>query len=327
VGSSTDTGNPPVVIGQGLRLMATAQGVLIIGDPGAVPGNGRVDVLNTTTGQAATTTAAEDGSFELEIAGSTSDVYRVYAADDGRSWTRELSSTGVSASDSALAGRVFLLQSARGYTPLTGRAIRLSFFEADRLRFDAGCNQIFGDYSLCAGKLCAPDLLATQVGCGAERQAQDEWFQAFLASSPRLTLSGAALTLAGEQATLELLDIELADPDRPLAGRVWTIDSFLEGAAMSSFPLLTPPTLEFSADGSLRVFTTCNTGEGTYTRTGSTLALAGLTYAQEPCDATGSREAQDRIEAVMTDGELSFEIEAARLTVHQGMPGLSATSY
>jgi heat shock protein HslJ len=325
VGSSTDTGNPPVVIGQGLRLMATAHGVIIIGDPGTVPGNGRVDVLNTTTGQAETTTSADDGSFELEIAGSTSDVYRVYAADDGRSWTTELSSAGVSASDSELAGRVFLLQSAQGYTPLAERAIRLSFFPPDRLRFDAGCNQIFGEYSLCAGKLCAPDLLATEVACGPERQAQDEWFQAFLSSSPRLTLSGAALTLAGAQATLELLDIEVADPDRPLAGRVWTIDSFLDGAGMSSLSLLTPPTLQFSADGSLRVFTTCNTGEGSYTRTGSTLALASMAYAEEPCAAT-SREAQDRIEAVMTDGELSFEIEAARLTVHHGMPGLSATS-
>lgn len=96
---------------------------------------------------------------------------------------------------------------------------------------------------------------------------------------------------------------------------------------MSSLPLLTTPTLEFSADGSLRVFTTCNTGEGTYARTGSTLALAGMTYPQEPCDAMGSREAQDRIQAVMTDGELSFEIEAARLTVHHGTSGLSATSY
>jgi heat shock protein HslJ len=326
VGSSTDTGNPPVVIGQGLRLMATAQGVIIVGDPGAVPGNARVDVLNTTTGQAGTTTSADDGSFELELAGSTSDVYRVYAADDGRSWTTELSSTGVSTTDSALTGRVFLLQSAQGYTPLPERAIRLSFFQADRLRFDAGCNQIVGDYSLCAGKLCASDLLATEVACGPERQAQDEWFQAFLSSSPRLTLSGAALTLAGAQASLELLDIELADPDRPLAGRIWTIDSFLDGGTMSSFPLLTPPTLQFGTDGSLRVFTSCNTGEGTYTRSGSTLALAGMTYAEEPCDATGGQEAQDRIEAVMTDGELSFEIEAARLTVHHGAPGLSATS-
>jgi heat shock protein HslJ len=104
------------------------------------------------------------------------------------------------------------------------------------------------------------------------------------------------------------------------------IDSFLDGNSMSSVPLPTPPTLEFRADGSLRVFTSCNTGEGTYTRSATNLELARMTYTEEPCGAAGSPEAQQRIQAVMTDGELSFEIEAARLTVHHGMPGLSATS-
>jgi heat shock protein HslJ len=314
-----------VVIGQMLRLEATASGVVIIGEAGAVPGNTRVDVLNTTTGQSTVTTSAADGSFELEMPGSTSDEYRVYAASDGRSWTTELTRSGASTSDTTLAGHIFLLQSAQGYTPLTGTTLRLTF-RNDNMTFSAGCNSFFGDYSLCDGKLCAADLLGTEIGCGEERQSQDQWFQAFLASTPGLSLSGGALTLTGAQATLELLDIELADPDRPLTGRLWRIDGFLEGSSGSSVGGPTTPTLEFSADGSLHVFTGCNTGDGTYTRSGQTLLLSSMTYTEEPCDVTDSGLAQERIQAVLSPGELSFDIEAARLTLRHGEPGLQATS-
>jgi heat shock protein HslJ len=323
--SSTDTGNPPVVVDQKLRLRATATGVIVSGDAGAVPAGARVDVVNTATGESATTTAAEDGSFEIEVEGSAMDEYRVYAASDGQSWRTRLTSSGAAAAEAGLAGLQFLLESAEGYTPVAGTTVRLSF-QAGELSFSAGCNSYSGEYSLCDGKLCISRLGGTEIGCEAALQAQDTWLAGFLQGSPGLTQAGPTLTLAGAGATLEFLDREVADPDRPLTGRTWTIDTFIENGAASSSPAQAPGTLEFGTDGKVNVFTTCNGGEGSYARSGQTLTFTGVGFAQLPCGPTGSATAEELISRVFGDGAVTFQIEAGRLTLMRGEIGLGATS-
>ena len=66
--------------------------VIVTGDPGAVPGGARVDVVNTATARTASTTAAEDGSFEIELEGGASDEYRVYVGSGQQSWRTRLTS-------------------------------------------------------------------------------------------------------------------------------------------------------------------------------------------------------------------------------------------
>jgi heat shock protein HslJ len=324
-GASTDTGNPPVVLGQQLRLRATATGVVVSGDAGAVPAGARVDVVNTATGETATTTAAQDGSFEVEIEGSTTDEYRVYAASAGQSWRTRLTSSGTAPAEPGLAGLQFLLESAVGYTPVAGTTIRLTF-RADEVGFSAGCNSYFGPYSLCDGKLCISGLGGTEIGCPPELQAQDTWLAGFLQSSPGVTQAGPALTLSGAAATLEFLDREVADADRPLTGRTWTIDTFIENGAATNFPTQVPATLEFGTDGKVNIFTTCNGGTGSYTRDGQTLTLAAVGYTATACGPTGSPTAEERVTRVMADGEVTLEIEAGRLTLMRGELGLSATT-
>jgi heat shock protein HslJ len=327
--SSTDTGNPPGVLGQKLRLTATDTGVIITGDAGAVPAGSRVDVVNTATGQTATTTAAEDGSFDIEVAGSATDEYRVYAASGDQSWRTQLTSSGVAATEPGLAGLDFLLQSVDGHTLVPDTTVRLSFFGASELSFNAGCNSYSGTYSLCDGKLCISELGGTEIGCGPGLHEQDEWVAELLQSSPVLTRAGAALTLADADATLEFLDSEVADPDRQLTGRVWGIDTFIQNGAASSLPTAAQPTLQFGADGSLRVYDSCNTGTGSYTRAGSTLTISGLGerlgYTAIYCPA-GSDSVQVQTQRVMAAGEVVIEIDAARLTILRGEVGLSATT-
>jgi heat shock protein HslJ len=324
-GASTDTGNPPIVVEQKLRLRATETGVVVSGDPGAVPGGARVDVVNTATGETATTTAAADGSFEIEVEGSTTDEYRVYAASEGQSWRTRLTSSGAATAEAGLAGLQFLLESADGYTPVAGTTIRLSF-KAGELGFSAGCNSYSGTYSLCDGKVCISQLGGTEIGCEPALQAQDQWVAGFLQSSPALTQAGPALTLAGTAATLEFLDREVADPDRPLTGRTWTIDTFIENGAASSFPSPVPATLEFGTDGKVNVFTTCNGGQGYYTRNGQTLTFVAVGTTALECGPTGNATAEARIGRLLADGDVTFEIDAGRLTIMRGELGLSATT-
>lgn len=323
--SSTDTGNPPVVLGQKLRLTATETGVVVIGDPGAVPAGSRVDVINTTTGQTVTTTAAEDGSFELELEGSAEDEYRVYAASGDESWRTRLTSSGSAPAQTGLVGLEYLLQSADGYTLVGSTTMRLAFDERE-LRLSAGCNSQSAEYSLCDGRLCVSSLVTTDIGCEPALHAQDEWIAGFLRGSPTLTQAGATLTLAGADATLEFLDSEVADADRPLTGRVWTVDTFIDGAAASNVPTPASPTLQFGADGSLAVFATCNSGTGSYTRSGQTLTLGQILYSEAGCSPPSSADSEQRVMSVMQAGEVSFEIDAARLTIRRGTVGLSATT-
>jgi heat shock protein HslJ len=317
---STDTGNPPVV-GQKLNLYATATGVVVRGEAGAVPGGARVDVINTATAETASTTAAEDGSFEVALAGAATDEYRVYVGSGQQSWRTRLTSSGTSTPETGIEGRSFLLSSAEGYAPIAGTRLRLGF-SPGQLSFNAGCNSYSGPYSVCAGKLCVSELQGTTIGCDLDLQRQDEWFSSFFGAAPEFSIAGAALTLQGAGATLELLDRELADPDRPLTGRVWSIDTFIQGAVASSSLLASPPTLEFGTDGTLQVFDSCNGGSVDYTRNGQTLTLSSVRFSEAGC--TGTRATEDGVHAVIAQGELSFEINANRLTLTRGSSGLGA---
>lgn len=321
---STDTGNPPVIRAQALRLAASASGVIVSGEPGAVTAGAEVEVVNVTTSAAQTTTAASDGSFEVELAGTLEHEYRVQASLRGRTASADLdaSTTG----PASLAGLEYLLDSAEGYTLVEGTTIRLSF-DATEVRFNAGCNSFFGLYSLCDGKLCASDLGGTEMGCPAPLHAQDEWIVGFLTSTPTLTHAGPRVTLEGTGATLEFLDRELANPDRSLTGRTWNIDTLINGGAASTVPAQSTPTLIFRDNGVFESFSTCAGGAGTYSAGSGELTVSDLNFPEPACPPTGSLLVQQHILNVLGgDGTVDFEIDAARLTLTRGTLGLSATT-
>jgi hypothetical protein len=73
----TETGNPPVVDTQKLRLVTNAAGAELIAQPGAVPGGAEVRLENRGTGESAETTASADGSFRVLVPGAALDTYEV----------------------------------------------------------------------------------------------------------------------------------------------------------------------------------------------------------------------------------------------------------
>lgn len=224
-----------------------------------------------------------------------------------------------------LDGRTFLLESAQGFSPVEGTAIRLSFAES-QISFYAGCNSFSGSYSSCGDALCVQELGSTEIGCAAPLQAQDQWLAEFMTSRPSSSLDGDRLTLSAADATITFLDRELADPDRPLSGRVWTIDTLINGDAASSVTLQVSPTVSFDEIGAVQIFTGCNRGSGSYTHRAEQLQLSGMVYSQQACAGSGSAAAEAHIQRVLSDGALSAQIEAARLTLTRGDVGLSATT-
>lgn len=224
--------------------------------------------------------------------------------------------------DAALEQRSFLLESAEGFEPLAGTTVSVGFRNGE-FGFSAGCNGHGGTFSLRDERLVVTAFQSTTRGCDAALHAQDEWLAGFLTSSPSLKLEGERLTLRGAAATLVFLDREVADPDRPLVGTLWTVDTIVQGDFATSSVLPAPaPSILFREDGTLQVDTTCNTGSGRYSVAGDQLTLTPVSYTLRAC--SGASDVDDQVQVLLREGTLTFEIEATRLTLRRGDSGLSA---
>jgi heat shock protein HslJ len=219
-----------------------------------------------------------------------------------------------------LEDRHFVLDSAQGFEPVPGTEVHL-VFDGNQVSVSGGCNSQGGEFDVRAGRLVLGGLSSTLIGCAPALSQQDDWLASFLTSKPRLDLDGDELTLTGSDATLVFLDREQADPDRALAGRLWSVESFIEGDAVSFGPMAEAPSVQFDEDGEVLIDTTCNTGRGRYSVRGNRLTLSGVEYTEEGCDVAAL---EAKVQAVLRDGTLSFEIEASLLTLMHGDVGLMA---
>jgi len=214
----------------------------------------------------------------------------------------------------------YVLESSEGFTPVGGTNVRITF-EDGTFGFSAGCNSHGGSYEVQGGRLILSDLSSTNIGCDTARHEQDNWLATFFSSMPSVTVEGSRVTFTGDDATLVFLDREVADPDRSLVGRLWTIDTLISGGGASNVPLSRAATIQFNEDSSLSANTSCNTSGGSYVVDGDTLTLTGVGYTERGCDAP---MIESLIQAVLSNGTLTFSIEANRLSLDRGDVGLRA---
>lgn len=185
-----------------------------------------------------------------------------------------------------LHGREFLLESADGFTAVPDTTVRIHFGEEEgqpSFGFYADCNHHSGPYEVRDGRLVLLGFGSTGIACDEPLSMQDSLLSDFFRAEPELQLEGHRLTFVGESATLVFIDREVADPDRPLIGRLWTVDTFVTADAASDVPLAEPPTVRFEQEGSVEVFSGCNMGTGSFTQTDGELTLSGMAYTEEGC--------------------------------------------
>ena len=220
----------------------------------------------------------------------------------------------------------YLFDSSEGYEPVAGTTLRITFGE-DTVSFNAGCNAHSGTYSLDGDTLVVGGMGSTQMGCDAELHTQDQWLAAFLESDPTVTIDADTVTLANDEATLRLLDREIADPNRPLTGVTWEIDSLITGDAVSSVPAVTP-TVIFNADSNstLTVFAGCNTGEGTYEYSDTEVTIGMIGFTETGCLDRAIMEVEAHVQQVFAPGTSTYTIEANRLTLERDGVGIMATT-
>ena len=109
-----------------------------------------------------------------------------------------------------------------------GTRIRVSFTDGE-LAASAGCNTMGGAYRIEEGLLVVEGGAITEMGCDEQRHAQDDWLFGFLGSQPAIAQEGDKLTLTSGETVIALQDREVAEPDLPLTGTTWTVDTILCG--------------------------------------------------------------------------------------------------
>lgn len=222
---------------------------------------------------------------------------------------------GGSGSTAKLVGRTFLSDSVtvRGEprTLVHGTQIRITFYSDRRITASAGCNMLSGTFHIEGDHVVISELGSTEMGCDAARHAQDEWLASVLAANATFVLDDSRLQLRTADSVLELVDREVADPDRPLVKTVWALDGIVDGSTASSIPAGTSATMVFDGEQVDVAISSCNQITGRVEITSSTIEVDRLVTTDIACDRP-SAVLEAAIVAVL-DGKVAYDIEAASM--------------
>jgi heat shock protein HslJ len=202
--------------------------------------------------------------------------------------------------------------------------LRLDFRESPRVTASAGCNTLEGRYALADGAFVLSDASTSVIGCDTPRHEQDDWYFAFLGSSPSLELGGDSLVLEDEGTRIVYLDEEAATPDLELVGPTWTVDTIIAGDVASHAEWPAPATLVFGSDGVADVATGCNTGTAEYRiTTPGQLVFDSFSVTERGCPDQASAELEAAVlDVLAAAAPVDWEITVERLSLRTGDVGL-----
>ena len=201
---------------------------------------------------------------------------------------------------------------------LAGRTRISLAFAGGRVSASAGCNRINGAATAWDGELVVEQLISTMMACLPEVDAQERWLVELLQSQPFLDLDNNRLVLTSGESVLELLDRVEADPDRPLEGTHWRLQSIRTPESVSSFADVTAM-VRF--DGSqLLVDTGCNSGGGSVTVGDGTLEVGPLRLTRMAGPPDAMRVERHVVQVLQ--GTVPYTINADVLTLGDSDNGL-----
>jgi heat shock protein HslJ len=140
----------------------------------------------------------------------------------------------------------------------------------------------------------------------------DAWLTDFLRQDPGWQLNGDELVLSAGATRLHLTDIRSAEPDRPLAGPRWSLQTVTDGDTAASVPAGAEAWLSF-ADGRVAGATSCARFEGAATAGAATITLAPPDTRALPCSPQLKAWARDVLELLR--GELAYRITGDQLVL------------
>ncbi len=191
-------------------------------------------------------------------------------------------SSGATGTASDLEGKTLVAKEVTGkYTIVPGSTISITF-QNGSLAARAGCNNLFGKYTVSGDVLNAPQLASTMMACDEALMKQDAWLSAFLASSPTWTYSGGTLTLTNGTDTIALT--EAPTGAAALEDTGWKLDGLLSqsGSTVTAPDPAVTAWIRF-ADGQVLVNDSCNSGSGTAKITDTTITFGPIAMTMRAC--------------------------------------------
>ncbi|WP_330179946.1 META domain-containing protein [Nocardia sp. NBC_01503] len=210
-------------------------------------------------------------------------------------------------------GRSFVSTEVKGTAIPGGGPLTLQFRDG-RVTANAGCNTATGPVTLDGGILKVGELATTMMGCPGENAGADDWALGVLRSAPTWKLSGSDLTITGNGNTVTMVDRKVANPDKPLVGTAWIVDSLVRNDAVERSRTLDEvrPTLTIAPDGSVSGSAGCNTMTGRAEISGSEISFQ-IATTRMMCDP----QVMDVERAVLQalDGKATATVDADTLNL------------
>jgi heat shock protein HslJ len=230
--------------------------------------------------------------------------------------------------DLDLAGRDFISTSVTvggaAFALVDDTQIRLGFSDDAMMTANAGCNHFGAPYRIEGGVLAITDGAMTEMACQLELAEQDEWLFAFLGSQPLISLDGDELVLEDDQTIITLLDREVAEPDLPLVGPVWTVTALLSGDAVASVPEGVTATIVFTEDGLVMVNTGCNSGNGAADIREVTIRFGDLALTRMACEGAAA-QMEAAVLRILRADVVGYTVDASTLELSIAGYGLQLT--
>ncbi|MGO4202456.1 META domain-containing protein [Rhodococcus sp. TAF43] len=239
----------------------------------------------------------------LTACGSSTD-----GADAGTT-SASTSASAAAAPEDALWGHTYLSVAVTGTAIPGGGPLEVAFPEKGNIAMSAGCNRGVSSVDLSGGVVKTGPIATTMMACPGDLAGADKWMTDLFATQPSWTLTGDILTLSSPGTTVTLADKKTANPDRPLVGTTWVVDSLIGPNAISTSAALetSAPTLTIGDNGQATGSTGCNRFNGPAQVGESTVMFGPLATTRMACP-TDVAEVEQAVRHVL-DGEVTYTID------------------
>lgn len=210
-----------------------------------------------------------------------------------------------------LDGRAFVSSEVTGYDLVEGSEINVTFL-ADSMSVNAGCNAMNGGFQIDGDVLTAGPFASTMMACDQPLMDQDMWLSDFLTALPTITLDGETLTLAGDETTITLNELQPGE----LVDTTWNVTGTVANQGVSSLPIDSAASITIAPDGTVAVNAGCNTGAGDVEITDDTLTFGAIAITRKMCPPE-QMELETSVLAVL-QGEVTYEIDGNTMSLRSG---------
>lgn len=217
----------------------------------------------------------------------------------------------------ALWGRTFVSTDVTGPEVPGGGPLEVAFPERNGIAMSAGCNRGVGSVDLADGIVTTGPIATTMMACPGDLMGADAWMTDLFAAQPTWALNDDVLTLTTPGTTVTLTDKKTVDPDRPVVGTTWVVDTLITPDAVSTSAALetSAPTLTISENGQATGTSGCNRFNGPARIEGDTIVFGPLATTKMACPADVAEV--ERAVLHVLDGEVGYQVEGAVMTLRK----------